>query len=61
MPWSVKPKPENVMVKPEIHRQVVELARQDKGRGVRLLREETGLPLTFAAILVNYWLQQQDG
>ncbi|SOC47231.1 hypothetical protein SAMN05660748_0703 [Blastococcus aggregatus] len=59
MPWSFKPKPENVMVKPEVQARVVELARQNKARGVRLLREETGLPLTFAAVLVNTWLEEK--
>jgi len=57
MPWSFKPKPENVSVKPEIRERVVDLARQDQVKGLRLLREETGLPLTFAAILLNHWLK----
>jgi hypothetical protein len=59
MPWSFTPKPENVMVKPEIQDRVVELSRKDKVRAVGLLREETGLPLKYATVLVDYWLQEK--
>jgi hypothetical protein len=59
VPWNYKPKPENIMVKPEIHDRVVTLAREDLIKGVRLLREETGLPLTFASVLVKHWLEER--
>jgi hypothetical protein len=59
MPLSFKPKPENIMVRSDIHQRVVELAHQDRVRGVRLLREETGLPLKFAVTLIDYWLQEE--
>jgi|tagenome__1003787_1003787.scaffolds.fasta_scaffold16453579_1 XTP/dITP diphosphohydrolase len=56
MPWRYRPRPETIDVNPEIRGRVVELGRQDKVRGIRLLREETGLSLTFAVALVDSWL-----
>jgi hypothetical protein len=42
-------------VLPEIRERVVAQARSDGVRAVRLLREETGLPLAFAVRLVDHW------
>lgn len=58
MTWEFKPKPENVMVRPEIQDRVVEVSREDRVRAVLLLRKETGLPLKYAMVLVDYWLQE---
>jgi hypothetical protein len=55
MPWRYAFKPETVTVLPEIREPVVELARTDRVRAVRLLREETGLPLAVAVRLVGHW------
>jgi hypothetical protein len=56
MPWRYRPRPETIDVDPEIRGRVVEVARRDKVRGVRLLREETGLSLAFAVALVDHWV-----
>ena len=56
MPWRYRPRPETIDVVPEIRARVVELARRDKVLGIKLLREETGLSLTFAVALVNSWI-----
>jgi hypothetical protein len=42
----------------EIRGRVVELARRDKVRCIKLLREETGLSLAFAVALVDSWLDE---
>jgi hypothetical protein len=55
MPWRYPPKPQTVTVLPEIRERVEDLARRDRVRAVRLLREETGLPLTFSVRLVDHW------
>jgi hypothetical protein len=56
MPWRYRPRPETIDVDPEIRGRVVELARRDKVRGIRLLREATGLSLTVAVALVDSWV-----
>jgi hypothetical protein len=56
MPFRYKARPETVTVLPEIRERVVAQARSDRVRAVRLLREETGLPLAFAVRLVDHWL-----
>ena len=56
MPWSYPPRPETITVDPRIHARVVDLARHDRVGAVRLLREETGLPLRFSVALVDSWL-----
>ncbi|HET6394777.1 MAG TPA: MazG family protein [Blastococcus sp.] len=56
MPWKYLPKPAAVTVDPDIRARVLDLARQDRVRAVRLLREETGLPLQFSVALIDGWL-----
>ncbi len=56
MPWSYPPKPAAVTVDPAVRARVLDLARQDRVRAVRLLREETGLDLRFSTVLVDSWL-----
>ena len=56
MPWKYPPKPAAVTVDPDIRARVLDLARQDRVRAVRLLREETGLPLQFSVALIDGWL-----
>jgi len=56
VPWKYPPKPAAVTVDPDIRARVLDLARQDRVRAVRLLREETGLPLQFSVALIDGWL-----
>ena len=56
MPWRYRPKPAAVSVDPDIRARVLDLAREDRVRAVRLLREETGLPLQFSVVLIDEWL-----
>ncbi len=56
MPWRYRPRPETITVDPAIRQRVYDLARHDRVRAVRLLREETGLPLDFSVLLVDSWL-----
>ena len=56
MPWRHPPKPAAVTVDPDIRARVLDLARQNRARAVRLLREETGLPLQFSVVLIDEWL-----
>ena len=56
MPWRYPPKPAAVTVDPDIRARVLDLAREDRVRAVRLLREETGLPLQFSVVLIDEWL-----
>ena len=56
MPWSYRPRPEAITVDLRIRARVVELAGQDKVAAVRVLREETGLPLKFSVVLIDSWL-----
>ncbi|SOE01064.1 MazG family protein [Blastococcus haudaquaticus] len=58
MPWSSPPKPAAITVDPHIRARVLDLARDDRVRAVRLLREETGLPLRFSVVLVDSWLAE---
>jgi len=55
MPWRYEFRPETVTVLPDIQERVVAAASSDEVSGVRLLREETGLPLAVAAQLVRFW------
>jgi 8-oxo-dGTP pyrophosphatase MutT (NUDIX family) len=59
VPWTFEPKPENVTVVPHVQQRVVELAAQSFSRAVRLLREETGLPLDFSVALVQHWTRRE--
>jgi hypothetical protein len=56
VPWTYKARPETVTVDPRIRERVLERARGDRVAAVGLLREETGLSLTFAVALVDSWL-----
>ena len=58
VPWSYPPKPAAVTVDPDVRARVVDLARRERVRAVRLLREETGLPLRFAVELIDSWLAE---
>jgi XTP/dITP diphosphohydrolase len=58
VPWSYAPKPTAIPVDPAVRARVVDLARQDRVRAVRLLREETGLPRRFSVALVDSWLTE---
>lgn len=55
MPWRYEFRPETVTVLPEIRERVVAEASSGQVAAVRLLREETGLPLLVAAQLVRHW------
>jgi 8-oxo-dGTP pyrophosphatase MutT (NUDIX family) len=55
MPWRYEFRPETVTVLPEIRERVVAEASSGQVAAVRLLREETGLPLSVAAQLVRHW------
>ncbi|MGY1805405.1 MazG family protein [Blastococcus sp. SYSU D00922] len=44
-----------------VRTRVLEAAREDRVRGVALLREETGLGLRFAVALVDSWLAEGTG
>ena len=58
MPWSYEPRPETITVDPQIRARVLERAAGDVAGAVRLLREETGLPLKFSVLLVDSWLAE---
>ncbi len=57
MPWRYEFRPETVTVLPDIRERVVAAAGSGEVGAVRLLREETGLPLTVAAQLVRFWIR----
>jgi len=60
MPWRYEFRPETVTVLPDIRERVVAAASSDQVGAVRLLREETGLPLTVAAQLVRHSVERLD-
>ena len=61
MPWRYEFHPETVTVRPDIHERVMAAALSDEVGAVRLLRQETGLPLTVAAQLVRFWTHDGRG
>lgn len=61
MPWRYEFRPETVTVLPDIHERVLAAASSGEVAAVRLLREETGLPLAVAAQLVRFWTRTGTG
>lgn len=60
MPWRYEFRPETVSVRTDIQQRVVAAAASGQVAAVRLLREETGLPLTVSVQLVRSWTRSGD-